>query len=135
MRNYWGYNTLGFFAPEPTYATRPSEPGDVIREFKQMVKALHTAGIEVILDVVYNHTAEGNHDGPTLSFRGIDNLAYYRTVPGDSRHYMDFTGCGNTLNMVHPHSVQILMDSLRYWVPKCTSTGFASISPRHWRAS
>ncbi len=96
----------------------------MIREFKEMVKRLHNAGIEVILDVVYNHTAEGNHDGPTLSFRGIDNLAYYRVVPGDPRHYMDFTGCGNTLNMVHPHSLQLLMDSLRYWVTEMHVDGF-----------
>ena len=96
----------------------------MVREFKQMVKDLHNAGIEVILDVVYNHTAEGNHAGPTLSFRGIDNLAYYRAVPDDPRHYMDFTGCGNTLNMVHPHSIQLLMDSLRYWVTEMHVDGF-----------
>ena len=124
LRNYWGYNTLGFFAPEPGYASNGQDPSDVIREFKQMVKDLHNAGIEVILDVVYNHTAEGNHAGPTLSFRGIDNLAYYRTVPGDPRHYMDFTGCGNTLNMMHPHSLQLLMDSLRYWVTEMHVDGF-----------
>ncbi|MEA3151006.1 MAG: isoamylase [Gammaproteobacteria bacterium] len=124
LKNYWGYNTLGFFAPEPTYASNPGVPADVIREFKQMVKDLHNSGFEVLLDVVYNHTAEGNHSGPTLSFRGIDNLAYYRTVPGDPRHYMDFTGCGNTLNMVHPHSIQILMDSLRYWVTEMHIDGF-----------
>jgi isoamylase len=124
LRNYWGYNTLGFFALEPGYAANPDDPCDVIREFKEMIKALHNAGIEVILDVVYNHTAEGNHSGPTLSFRGIDNLAYYRAVPGDPRHYMDFTGCGNTLNMVHPHSLQLLMDSLRYWVTEMHVDGF-----------
>jgi isoamylase len=124
LRNYWGYNTLGFFALAPTYAENPERPGEVIREFKQMVKNFHNAGIEVILDVVYNHTAEGNHAGPTLSFRGIDNLAYYRVVPGDPRHYMDFTGCGNTLNMVHPHSIQLLMDSLRYWVTEMHVDGF-----------
>src|SRR6202043_1822540 len=124
LRNYWGYNTLGFFAPELTYASNPGTPADVVREFKQMVKDLHTAGFGVILDVVYNHTAEGNHAGPTLSFRGIDNLAYYRTVPGDPRHYMDFTGTGNTLNMVHPHSLQLLMDSLRYWVTEMHVDGF-----------
>ena len=124
LTNYWGYNTLGFFAPEPRYASAKQNPGDAVREFKQMVKDLHAADIEVILDVVYNHTAEGNHAGPTLSFRGIDNLAYYRTVPGDPRHYMDFTGCGNTLNMVHPHSIQILMDSLRYWVSEMHVDGF-----------
>jgi glycogen operon protein len=124
LRNYWGYNTLGFFAPEPSYASNPHLRVDVIREFKQMVKDLHNGGIEVILDVVYNHTAEGNHAGPTLSFRGIDNLAYYRTVPGDPRHYMDYTGCGNTLNMVHPHSIQLMMDSLRYWVAEMHVDGF-----------
>jgi isoamylase len=124
LRNYWGYNTLGFFAPELGYASKSAPLIDVVREFKQMVKALHNAGFEVILDVVYNHTAEGNHDGPTLSFRGIDNLAYYRVVPGDPRHYMDFTGCGNTLNMVHPHSIQLLMDSLRYWVTEMHVDGF-----------
>ncbi len=124
LRNYWGYNTLGFFAPEPGYASNPGNPGDAVREFKEMVKRLHNAGIEVILDVVYNHTAEGNHAGPTLSFRGIDNLAYYRVMPGDPRHYMDFTGCGNTLNMVHPHSLQLLMDSLRYWVTEMHVDGF-----------
>jgi isoamylase len=124
LKNYWGYNTLGFFALHPGYASNPQVPGDVIREFKEMVRDLHRAGIEVILDVVYNHTAEGNHAGPTLSFRGIDNLAYYRGVPGDPRHYMDFTGCGNTLNMVHPHSLQLLMDSLRYWVTEMHVDGF-----------
>ncbi len=124
LRNYWGYNTLGFFAPEPSYAASRSEPGGVVREFKEMVKCLHRAGIEVILDVVYNHTAEGNQMGPTLSFRGIDNLAYYRTVPDNPRYYMDFTGCGNTLNMVHPHSLQLLMDSLRYWVTEMHVDGF-----------
>ena len=124
LRNYWGYNTLGFFAPEPRYASNPEVPGDGVREFKQMVKDLHNAGIQVILDVVYNHTAEGNHAGPTLSFRGIDNLAYYRVVPGDARHYMDFTGCGNTLNMMHPHPIQLLMDSLRYWVTEMHVDGF-----------
>ncbi len=97
---------------------------EAVREFKGMVKILHNAGIEVILDVVYNHTAEGNHAGPTLSFRGIDNLAYYRTMPGDARHYMDYTGCGNTLNMVHPNSLQLLMDSLRYWVTEMHVDGF-----------
>jgi len=123
LRNYWGYNTLGFFAPEPTYgATR--EPASVVHEFKEMVKRFHNAGFEVILDVVYNHTAEGNHAGPTLSFRGIDNLSYYRTVPGDARHYMDYTGCGNTLNMMSPHALQLLMDSLRYWVIEMHVDGF-----------
>ena len=124
LSNYWGYNTLGFFAPEPAYASRKRRPADVVREFKQMVKDLHNAGIEVILDVVYNHTAEGNQMGPTVSFRGIDNRAYYRTVENDSRYYMDYTGCGNTLNMLHPHSLQLLMDSLRYWVTEMHIDGF-----------
>jgi len=124
LRNYWGYNTLGFFAPQREYAASRAHPADVIQEFKEMVKALHKAGIEVILDVVYNHTAEGNERGPTLSFRGIDNQAYYRTVAADQRYYMDFTGCGNTLNMVHPHSLQLLMDSLRYWVTEMHIDGF-----------
>ena len=124
LRNYWGYNTLGFFAPAPCYARSGARPDEVVREFKQMVKALHTAGIEVILDVVYNHTAEGNHLGPTLSLRGIDNLAYYRVVAGEPRYYMDFTGCGNTLNLVHPQSLRLLMDSLRYWVAEMHVDGF-----------
>jgi isoamylase len=124
LRNYWGYNTLGFFAPEPLYASRKDAPADAIPEFKSMVKALHGAGIEVILDVVYNHTAEGNHLGPTLSFRGIDNPAYYRTVRKQARYYMDYTGCGNSLNMVHPHSLQLVMDSLRYWVTEMHVDGF-----------
>lgn len=123
LHNYWGYNTLGFFAPQRTYAAN-SQPADVVREFREMVKNLHRAGIEVILDVVYNHTAEGNERGPTLSFRGLDNCAYYRTVADDPRYYMDFTGCGNTLNMVHPHSLQLLMDSLRYWVTEMHVDGF-----------
>jgi isoamylase len=130
-----GLQHLGFFAPEPRYASNPDSPGDVVREFKQMVKDLHNAGIEVILDVVYNHTAEGNHAGPTLSFRGIDNLAYYRTVPGDPRHYMDFTGCGNTLNMVHPHSCSCSWTACATGSPRCTSTAFASIWPRRWRGN
>lgn len=124
LHNYWGYNTLGFFAPQRSYAAQQTRPAEVVQEFREMVKALHTAGIEVILDVVYNHTAEGNERGPTLSFRGIDNKSYYRTVAGDERYYMDFTGCGNTLNMVHPHSLQMLMDSLRYWVTEMHVDGF-----------
>jgi isoamylase len=123
LRNYWGYNTLGFFAPEPSYASS-KEPAAIVREFKEMVKRFHNAGFEVVLDVVYNHTAEGNHAGPTISFRGIDNLAYYRTVQDDARYYMDYTGCGNTLNMVNPHSLQMLMDSLRYWVLEMHVDGF-----------
>ncbi len=119
LRNYWGYNSIGYFAPEMRY----SASGE-IGEFKTMVKTLHAAGIEVILDVVYNHTAEGNHLGPTLSFRGIDNAAYYRLVDGDRRYYMDYTGCGNTLNMMHPRALQLIMDSLRYWVLEMHVDGF-----------
>jgi glycogen operon protein len=122
--NYWGYNTLGFFAPHDRYASMRSRPAGTVREFKEMVRALHRADIEVILDVVYNHTAEGNERGPTLSFRGIDNQAYYRLVADQLRYYMDYTGCGNTLNMVHPHSLQLLMDSLRYWVTEMHVDGF-----------
>ncbi|RYD39131.1 MAG: glycogen debranching enzyme GlgX, partial [Verrucomicrobiaceae bacterium] len=123
LSNYWGYNTLAFFAPEPSFSSTRN-PEEVVREFKQMVNDLHNAGIEVILDVVYNHTAQGNHLGPTLSFRGIDNAAYYRAVEGNPRYYMDYTGCGNTLNMMHPHSLQLLMDSLRYWVTEIHVDGF-----------
>jgi glycogen operon protein len=118
-RNYWGYNSIGYFAPDARY----SASGHV-NEFKTMVKTLHAAGIEVILDVVYNHTAEGNHLGPTLSFRGIDNAAYYRLSPASRRYYMDFTGCGNTLNMMHPRVLQLIMDSLRYWVLEMHVDGF-----------
>ncbi len=120
LRNYWGYNSIGYFAPHQDYAA--SMQAD--REFKTMVKALHSAGIEVILDVVYNHTAEGNHLGPTLSFRGIDNAAYYRLVHDDPRYYMDYTGCGNTLNMQHPRVLQMIMDSLRYWITEMHVDGF-----------
>jgi isoamylase len=123
LQNYWGYNTLGFFAPDPRFASSRF-PLDVLREFKMMVRALHRAGIEVILDVVYNHTAEGNHLGPTLSLRGIDNLSYYRTVADDPRYYQDFTGCGNTLNMLNPRVLQLIMDSLRYWVQEMHVDGF-----------
>jgi len=123
LRNYWGYNSIGFFAPDSRYASRPGR-GAQVAEFKTMVKALHQAGIEVILDVVYNHTAEGNHLGPTLSFRGIDNTAYYRLVPNDPRYYMDYTGCGNTLNLTHPRTLQLIMDSLRYWVQEMHVDGF-----------
>jgi isoamylase len=115
LSNYWGYNTIGFFAPDSKYSSA-STPGGQVQEFKSMVRALHEADIEVILDVVYNHTAEGNHMGPTLSMRGIDNAAYYRLVDDDKRYYMDYTGTGNTLNVRHPHSLQLIMDSLRYWV-------------------
>jgi glycogen operon protein len=122
LTNYWGYNTIGFFAPDARYASGGVR-GEQVREFKQMVRALHQAGIEVILDVVYNHTAEGNHLGPTLCFRGIDNAAYYRLAE-DRRYYMDYTGCGNTLDMTHPRCVQLLMDSLRYWVTEMHVDGF-----------
>jgi isoamylase len=120
LRNYWGYNSIGYFAPHQDYSS--SMQAD--REFKTMVKAFHSAGIEVILDVVYNHTAEGNHLGPTLSFRGIDNAAYYRLLHDDPRYYMDYTGCGNTLNMLHPRVLQMIMDSLRYWITEMHVDGF-----------
>jgi isoamylase len=123
LSNYWGYNTIGFFAPDPKY-TASRTPGGQVQEFKAMVRALHEADIEVILDVVYNHTAEGNHMGPTLSMRGIDNAAYYRTVEDDQRYYMDYTGTGNSLNVRNPHSLQLLMDSLRYWVTEMHVDGF-----------
>ncbi len=123
LRNYWGYHTIGFFAPHHDYSSRGGE-GQQVQEFKQMVKKLHSAGIEVILDVVYNHTAEGSHMGPTLSMRGIDNAAYYRLMPGDPQFYMDFTGTGNTLNMREPYVLQLVMDSLRYWVTEMHVDGF-----------
>ncbi len=123
LSNYWGYNTLGFFAPDVRFAPTAA-PLDVLREFKMMVRALHRAGIEVILDVVYNHTAEGNHLGPTLSLRGIDNASYYRLVHDQPRYYQDFTGCGNTLNMLNPRVLQYIMDSLRYWVLDMHVDGF-----------
>ena len=123
LTNYWGYNSIGFFAPDARYAST-GVLGQQITEFKTMVKTLHREGIEVILDVVYNHTAEGNHLGPTLCFRGIDNAAYYRLVPDNRRYYMDYTGCGNTLNMMHPRTLQLLMDSLRYWVLEMHVDGF-----------
>ncbi|MEO6398326.1 MAG: glycogen debranching protein GlgX [Tepidiformaceae bacterium] len=123
LANYWGYNTIGFFAPDCRYSASPG-PGAAVNEFKSMVKTFHKAGIEVILDVVYNHTAEGNHLGPTLSFRGIDNPAYYRRVDGHERYYQDFTGTGNTLNMRHPRTIQLIMDSLRYWVLEMHVDGF-----------
>jgi glycogen operon protein len=121
--NYWGYNTLGFFAPHPSYVA-PGSSRAAVNEFKTMVRALHAAGLEVILDVVYNHTAEGNHLGPTLSMRGIDNAAYYRLVNDDKRYYMDYTGCGNTFSMQQPHVLQLIMDSLRYWVAEMHVDGF-----------
>ena len=123
LANYWGYNSLGFFALEPRYASAQS-PAGAVREFKTMVKTLHAAGIEVILDVVYNHTAEGNQLGPTLSFRGVDNAAYYRLVAEDQRYFMDYTGCGNTLDMTTPKVLQLIMDSLRYWVTEMHVDGF-----------
>ncbi|HSL58858.1 MAG TPA: glycogen debranching protein GlgX [Acidimicrobiales bacterium] len=123
LRNYWGYNSIGYFAPHNAYASR-GQAGQQVQEFKSMVKTLHEAGIEVILDVVYNHTAEGNHLGPMLSFRGLDNQAYYRLVGDDPRYYMDYTGTGNTMNMRHPHVLQLIMDSLRYWVTEMHVDGF-----------
>jgi isoamylase len=124
LSNYWGYNTLGFFAPEPRYRRRGAPLSSEVSEFKEMVKALHRAGIEVLLDVVYNHTAEGNHMGPTLSMKGIDNATYYRLSAEDARYYTDFTGTGNTLNMRHPQTLQLVMDSLRYWVLDMHVDGF-----------
>ena len=123
LRNYWGYSTIGYFAPHSEYAAT-GRRGEQVREFKGMVKALHSAGIEVILDVVYNHTAEGNHLGPMLSFKGVDNPSYYRLLPDDPRFYMDFTGTGNSLNPVHPSVLRLIMDSLRYWVTECHVDGF-----------
>ena len=135
LRNYWGYNSIGYLAPHNEYSVG-GQRGEQVQEFKQMVKTLHAAGIEVILDVVYNHTAEGNHLGPMLSFKGIDNAAYYRLVADNRRYYMDYTGTGNTLNMRHPHVLQlhhgqpaVLGDS------RCTSTASASTWRPHWRAS
>ena len=121
--NYWGYNTLGFFAPNSRYASTTSSL-DAVQQFKAMVRAFHAAGIEVILDVVYNHTAEGNQNGPTLSWRGVDNRAYYNLSPEDPRYYMDFTGCGNTPRMAHPRVLQLIMDSLRYWTQEMRVDGF-----------
>src|SRR3954447_3246031 len=123
LSNYWGYNTIGFFAPDTKYSATAT-PGGQVQEFKTMVRALHEAGIEVILDVVYNHTAEGNHMGPTICMRGIDNAAYYRLVDGDAAHYYDTTGTGNSLLMRHPHVLQMIMDSLRYWVTEMHVDGF-----------
>ncbi|HEX6534224.1 MAG TPA: glycogen debranching protein GlgX [Gemmatimonadaceae bacterium] len=123
LTNYWGYNSVGFLAPDIRYAVS-GRRGEQVGEFKSMVKTLHSAGIEVILDVVYNHTAEGNHLGPTLSLRGIDNAAYYRLDPEHPRFYVDFTGCGNSLNMQHPRTIQLIMDSLRYWVTEMHVDGF-----------
>ena len=122
LTNYWGYNSIGFFAPDARYSS--GGVGQQVGEFKSMVRALHREGIEVILDVVYNHTGEGNHLGPTLCFRGIDNAAYYRVVPDDRRYYMDYTGCGNTLDMTDPRVLQLIMDSLRYWITDMHVDGF-----------
>ncbi|MDK9721533.1 MAG: glycogen debranching protein GlgX [Rhodospirillales bacterium] len=119
LTNYWGYNTIGFFAPDARFIAE-----NALGDFKSMVQSLHEAGIEVILDVVYNHTAEGNHMGPTFSFKGIDNASYYRLVPGDERHYENYSGCGNTLNLRHPRVLQMVMDSLRYWVEDMHVDGF-----------
>jgi glycogen operon protein len=123
LTNYWGYSSIGYLAPHASYAATGRD-GEQVREFKGMVKALHGAGIEVILDVVYNHTAEGNHLGPMLGFKGVDNASYYRLMPDDRRYYMDFTGTGNSLNVVHPSVLRLIMDSLRYWVMECHVDGF-----------
>jgi isoamylase len=123
LTNYWGYNSIGFFGPDSQYATT-ADRAHHVWEFKTMVKAFHSAGIEVILDVVYNHTGEGSHLGPTLSFRGIDNASYYRLMPEQPRYYLDYTGCGNTLNVRHPRVLQLIMDSLRYWVLEMHVDGF-----------
>jgi isoamylase len=123
LRNYWGYNTINFFAPEARYSSS-GDSGQQVGEFKAMVRGLHRAGIEVILDVVYNHTAEGNHLGPTLSFRGVDNRTYYRLVADQPRFYMDYTGTGNTLNVRHPQVLKLIMDSLRYWILEMHVDGF-----------
>jgi isoamylase len=122
LTNYWGYNTVGFFAPNPRYAT--GGRGEQVYEFKTMVKAFHRVGLEILLDVVYNHTGEGDHLGPTLCFRGIDNAAYYNLVPGDLGRYHDFTGCGNSVNVHHPRALQLVLDSLRYWVTEMHVDGF-----------
>ena len=123
LRNYWGYNTFGYFAPHACYAAN-HQAGGAVGEFKTMVRAFHDAGIEVILDVVYNHTSESDHLGPTINFRGIDNAAYYRLLDSDPRLYKDFTGTGNSLNVRHPHTLQLIMDSLRYWVTEMHVDGF-----------
>jgi glycogen operon protein len=123
LRNYWGYHSIGYFAPHPEYASVRSASG-AVAEVKHMIRTLHQHGIEVILDVVYNHTGEGNHEGPTLSMRGIDNLTYYRLVPDNLSYYMDYTGTGNTLQMRSPHTLQLVMDSLRYWIEEMHVDGF-----------
>ena len=121
LTNYWGYNSIGFFAPDTRYA---HDRTHALREFKEMVARFHDAGIEVILDVVYNHTAEGNEHGPALSFRGIDNASYYRLLPGNPRHYINATGTGNTLNLSHARVIQMVTDNLRYWVEQTRIDGF-----------
>ena len=123
LRNYWGYNTTNFFSPAARYSSA-GDAGEQVAEFKAMVKALHREGIEVILDVVYNHTSEGNHMGPMLSFRGVDNATYYRVMPDDGRFYMDYTGTGNSLNVRHPQVLKLIMDSLRYWATEMHVDGF-----------
>jgi isoamylase len=123
LKNYWGYNSIGFFAPDVRYAST-GRLGEQVNEFRHMVDTLHQAGIEVILDVVYNHTAEGNHLGPTISYRGIDNVAYYRLLPDNPRYYMDYTGTGNTINVRTPRTLQLIMDSLRYWITQMGVDGF-----------
>src|SRR5207245_10221504 len=123
LTNYCGYNSIGFFAPDVRYSSR-GVLGHQVHEFREMVEALHQAGLDVILDVVYNHTAEGNHLGPTISFRGIDNASYYRLLPDNPRYYMDYTGTGNTLNVRHPRTLQLILDSLRYWVTEMGVDGF-----------
>ena len=122
LTNYWGYSSIGFFAPDVRFAS--GSRGQQVAEFKTMVKTFHDAGIEVLLDVVYNHTGEGSHLGPTLCFRGIDNASYYRLAPDTPRYYTDYTGCGNSLNMTHPRTLQLIMDSLRYWVREMHVDGF-----------
>src|SRR4029079_15627649 len=121
LTNYWGYNSIGFFAADPRFFAEPQRP---VQEFKNMVRRLHDAGLEVILDVVYNHTAEGNERGPTFSFKGIDNASYYRLIPDQKRYYINDTGTGNTLNTSHPRVIQIVTDSLRYWVQEMHVDGF-----------
>ena len=121
LTNYWGYNSIGFFAPDPRYA---ADPARALQEFKEMVARFHDAGLEVIIDVVYNHTAEGNELGPTLSFKGIDNLAFYRLMPDNKRYYINDTGTGNTLNLSHPRVIQMVTDSLRYWAADMHVDGF-----------
>ena len=123
LRNYWGYSTIGYFAPQSSYCLEP-ESGSHLREFRDLVKAMHKAGIEVILDVVFNHTDEGNHQGPTYSFKGIDNRSYYLLVPRDLQYYMDYSGCGNTFNCNHPNDRETDHDCLRYWVRETHVDGF-----------